>query len=205
VVQCDREEAVVSIVITRIVPSAHLSRRQRQEERRRLQQIDTLSARLAELCSIAALLERAVQVVGAGWVQGAWFSVEAPAGQRTVAAYDLRLALDHPVIGACLVGGVVQGAGGPAAARSQLVQRTLDLLWHTLRESPDQPVRWCPGPAVRQGMLREMTRWNDDPRRTQKEVLDLLTAARHTADVQRETCLTQQAVLADSGLCSSQT
>lgn len=195
----------MSTVITRIVPSPRLSRRERQQERRRLQQLDTLSARLAELSAIADLLERAVQVVGAGWVQGAWFSVEAPAGHRTVAAYDLRQAVDHPVIGACLVGGIVQGAGGPAAARSQLVQRTLDLMWHTLRENPDQPVRWCPGPAVRQGMLRELTRWNDDPRRTHTEVLDLLTTARHTTDVQREMCLTQRAVLAGSGLGSWQT
>lgn len=195
----------MSIVITRIVPPPRLSRRERHEERRRLQQLDALSARLAELPAIVALIERAVQVVGAGWVQGAWFSVETLAGQRAVAAYDLRLVMDHPVTGACLVGGVVQGAGGPAAARSQLVQRTLDLLWHTLRENPDRPVRWCPGPQVRQVMLRELTRWNDDPRRTQKEVLDLLTAARHTADVQREMCLAQRAVLTGSRPHSSLT
>ncbi len=194
----------MSIVINRVVAPPRLSRRERQAERRRLQQLDTLSARLAELSAIADLLERAVQVVAAGWVQGAWFSVEAPAGQRVVTAPDLRLAIDHPVTGACLVGGVVQGAGGPAAARSQLVQRTLDLLWHTLRENPTQPVRWCPGPQVRQVMLRQLTRWNDDPRRTRQEVHDLLVAAQHTAGVQREMCLAQRGALAGSGAGSSQ-
>ncbi|MDN5765153.1 MAG: hypothetical protein L0H96_03205 [Humibacillus sp.] len=193
----------MSIVITRAVAPPRLSRRERHAERRRLQRLDTLSARLAELSAIADLLERAVQVVAGGWVQGAWFSVEAPAGQRAVTAHDLRLAIDHPVTGACLVGGVVQGAGGPAAATSQLVQRTLDLLWHTLRENPTQPVRWCPGPQARQVMLRQLTRWNDDPRRRRQEVLDLLVAAQHTAAVQREMCLAQRGALAGSDACSS--
>ena len=193
----------MSIVITQVPPTRH-SRRERRGERRRLRQIDSLSARLAELLTIAAVLERAVQVVGAGWVQGAWFAVDTDAGPRAVAVPDRSTARDRPVTGACLVGGIVQGAGGQAAARSQLVQRTLDLVWHTLRENPEQPVRWCPGPRVRQVMLLQLTSWNDHPRRRREEVLDLLLAARHTADQQREMCLAQRAALDASGAPSSQ-
>lgn len=193
----------MSIAITRIALPTRTDRRERHTTRHRLEQIDTLSARLAELHAIEALLEQAVQVVSSGWVQGAWFCVEAGDGQRAVTAYDLRMADDHPVIGACLVGGVVQGAGGPATARSQLVQRTMDVLWHTLREEPGHPVRWCPGPRVRQLMLLELTRWNDDPSRSQDEVIDLLRAARHTAAVERERCLADRAMLVGSGASSS--
>ena len=101
------------------------------------------------------------------------------------------------------MGGVVEGAGGPATARSQLVQRTVDVLWHTLREESDHPVRWCPGPRVRQLMLLELTRWNDDPRRSKDEVIDLLRAAGHTAAVERERCLAERATLVGSGVLPS--
>ena len=106
--------------------------------------------------------------------------------------------MDRPVTGACLVGAVVQAAGGPATVRSQLVQRTLDLAWHALREDPDRPVEWCPGPRIRMMRVLELTYWNDAAGRTQDEVVDLLLAARRTADVQREMCRAEQAELAAS-------
>ena len=111
-------------------------RRARWAERRRLKRQDALSSRLAELRAIGALLEQAAEVVEAGWVQGAWFTVATPGGDRAVTAYDMGLAVTQPVTGACLVGAVVQAAGGPAEVRSQLVQRSLDLAWHALREDP---------------------------------------------------------------------
>lgn len=181
---------------TVIAPSDRLSRpgrHERRAERRRLQRQDELSGHLAELQAISALLERAVEVVGVGWVQGAWFTVATAGGRRTVTAYDLRLAEKRPVTGACLVGAVVQAGGGPAAVRSQLVQRTLDLAWHTLREDPERPVRWCPGPQVRMRRVLDLTHWNDAPGRTQSEVVDLLLAARRTAGVQRDLCRAEQA------------
>ena len=172
------------------------ARARHRAQRRRLQRQDVLSARLAELHAIDGLLARAVAVVGAGWVQHAWFTVAASSGARAVTAYDVGLAVARPVTGACLVGAVVQGAGGPATVRSQLVQRTLDLLWHALRGSPDRPVQWCPGPRLRTMAVLELTYWNDAPGRTQGEVVDLLRAARRTVDGQRELCRAEQAELA---------
>ena len=172
------------------------SRRERRGERRRLKQLDALSARLAELHAIDALLEQSRDVVNAGWIQGAWFSVASASGQRAVVAYDLRTVMDRPVTGACLVGAVVQAAGGPATVRSQLVQRTLDLTWHALREDPVRPVHWSPGPRIRMMQLLELTHWNDTPGRTREEVVDLLRAGQRTAEVQRGLCRERQLVLA---------
>ncbi len=177
---------------------ANPTRRERRAERRRLRRLDALSARLAELHSIRALLEQTVKVVDAGWVQGAWFTVAGANGPRVVTAHEMDLAMDRPVIGACLVGGVVQAAGGPGTVRSQLVQRTLDLTWHALREDTAQPVRWCPGPHIRMMHVLELTYWNDAPERTQADVLDLLKAAQETAALQRHRCRAEQVALTTS-------
>ena len=178
----------MSTVISPPRAASFRGRLARRAERRRLERQDALSRRLAELWAIDALLGRAAEVVEAGWVQDAWFTVATPAGDRAVTAYDMGTAVDRPVIGACLVGAVVQAGGGPAEVRSQLVQRTLDLAWHALREDPGRPVRWCAGPCVRTMHVLELTYWNDAPGRTQEEVVDLLQAARRTADVQRDLC-----------------
>lgn len=132
------------------------------------------------------LLERGAEVIGTGWLQRGWFTVMTSEGRRPVTAYNLGDAVDHPVVGACLVGSVVRGAGGPAAVRTQLVQRTLDLLWHTLREDPERPVRWCPDPQTRALRVLDLTRWNDSPARTHGEVLALLRAAQQTARIERD-------------------
>jgi hypothetical protein len=186
------------LVLNGVVLLDHLSRplpREKRAERRRLRRLDTLSARLAELHAIRALLEQAGDVINAGWVQGAWFTVASSSGQRAVTAYDLGLAMDRPVTGACLVGAVVQAAGGPATAGSQLVQRTLDLTWHAMREDPSGPVRWCPGPRIRMMQLLELTHWNDAPERRRSDVVGLLQLARQTADVQLQRCRAEQSVL----------
>jgi hypothetical protein len=162
--------------------------RARRAERRRLRRLDALSAQLAELPRIVALLERAADVVRGGWVQGAWFAVAAPGGRASVTAYDLRMAEDFPVVGACLVGAVVQAGGGPEMVQSQLVQRSLDLTWHVLREEPDRPVRWCPGPRVRMMAVLDLTYWNDAPTRGKQEVVGLLVAAQHAATAQQARC-----------------
>ena len=169
---------------TRSVPG----RRQRRAERRRLKRHDALSAQLAELFSIRTLLVQATAIIGEGWVQGGWFSVSTPSGPRTVTGYDVRLATTHPVTGACLVGAVVHAAGGPGTAASQRVQRTLDLTWHALRQGPEQPVRWCPGPDVRMLQLLDLTHWNDAPGRRQDEVVDLLVAAQRSTAAQADLC-----------------
>jgi len=198
VVRLDDEEVLVSSHSTHtVIGPTHRGprpgRRERRSERRRLRRQDALSRRLAELHAVRALLEHAADVVGAGWIQDAWFAVGTAEGTRAVTAYDLPWASRRPVTGACLVGAVVQAAGGPATVRSQLVQRTLDLLWHALHEDPERPVRWCPGPRVRMMQVLELTRWNDTPGRTQGEVVGLLASAQRTADRQRDLCLVEQA------------
>lgn len=185
----------MSTVISTFDRKSRSRRHERSAERRRLRQQDALSGRLAELHAIRALLGQAAEVVRGGWVQGAWFTVEAAGSERAVTAYHLGLAEDRPVTGACLVGAVVQAAGGPATVRSQLVQRTLDLTWHTLREDLDQPVRWCPGPRIRMMRVLELTHWNDAQERTQGQAVDLLLAAQHHADLQRDLCRADQAEL----------
>jgi hypothetical protein len=189
---------VVITVISQLDERTRSRRRARWAERRRLKRHDVLSARLAELHAIRALLGQAAEVVSAGWVQGAWFTVATASGKRAVTAYDLGVAENRPVTGACLVGAVVHAAGGPATVRSQLVQRTLDLAWHALREDPDRAVRWCPAPRMRMMRVLELTHWNDAPGRTQGEVVDLFLAAQQTTDVQRDMCRAEQAELAVS-------
>jgi hypothetical protein len=157
-----------------------------------------LSAQLAQLHAIRALLEQATEVVLRGWVQGAWFAVDVDGRSRAVTAPEVRLTADHPVTGACLVGAVVQAGGGPAAVRSQPVQRALDLIWHSLREDTGQPVRWCPGPPVRTLQVLDLTQWNDAPGRTRGDVVELLRLSMATADAQRERCRSEQAALAGS-------
>ena len=182
-----------------LAPSRSTSRRERRAERRRLERCDTLTDRLAELHTMRSLLARAAEVVTAGWVQDAWFAVATRSGTRVVAAHDVRRAARHPVVGACLVGGVVEAGGGPGSVRSQLVRRTLDLTWHTLYEDPHQPVRWCPGPDVRLMRLLDLTRWNDTEGRTQSEVVDLLHRGQLTVDLQRDLYRTE---LSEFGLRS---
>jgi hypothetical protein len=167
--------------------STRPTRRERRAERRRLKRLDALSAQLADLHAIGELLGHAAGVVGGGWVQRAWFTVETPGGPRPLSAYDVGLAEDLPVVGACLVGAVVHAAGGPTTVRSQLVQRSLELTWHALRE-PDRPIRWCPGPNLRMMTVLDLTQWNDATGRTQDEVVELLVAAQHSAAAQQETC-----------------
>ena len=176
-------------------PHASPGLRERRAEHRRLRRLDQLSARIAELRAIADVLERSAEVVRGGWVQNAWFTVATSAGSRDLASYDVGDAVGRPVSGACLVGSVVQAGGGPLVVRSQLVQRTLDLTWHTLREAPTEPVRWCPGPEVRALHVRDLTRWNDARSRTPDQVVALLRASRRSADSLASACRAEHAAL----------
>jgi hypothetical protein len=156
-----------------------------RDERRCLAQCDVASARLAELHAIGELVTDAAAVVGHGWVQDAWFSVATPRGPRLLTAQLVRHVYEYPVTGACLAGAVVLAAGGPHQARTQLVQRTLDLTWHALRDDPEPPAVLCPSPQVRTLRLLDLTRWNDAPGRTQSEVVDLLRSADRLAETHR--------------------
>jgi hypothetical protein len=142
---------------------------------------DAIAVRLAELDAIGDLLSEAADLVGSGWVQNAWFAVATPQGERLLTAEQVKQVYVYPVTRACLAGSVVLAAGGPDQASTQLVQRTLDLTWHALREDPEPPAVLCPSPPVRRMRLRDLTRWNDAPRRTRVEVTDLLGSARDLA------------------------
>ncbi len=172
-------------------------RRWRRAERRRLARHDTLSVRLTELHRIRELLDEASVLVSIGWIQNAWFAVVDDQGrQQRLTAYDIHAVHGRTVSGVCLVGGIVHAAGGPEAARSQLVQRSLDLTWHALNEDPHQPVRWCPGPVARAAHVRDLTRWNDHPQRTARQVCGLLEVAVGTADAQIALRRSEQLVVA---------
>jgi hypothetical protein len=164
-----------------LVP-ARPARRERRADQRRLARCDAASARLAELHTMRGVLTEAAEVVRHGWVQGGWFTVGTPTGEVVLTAYDLRLVETYPVTGACLVGSIVHAAGGPQRAHSQLVQRTLDLTWHALRDDAEPPGVLCPAPPVRAMRLLDLTRWNDARGRAQADVVHLLDATRHLAD-----------------------
>lgn len=156
--------------------------RARRRERARLARLDRRGAHLAELHHIALLTRRAVALVESGWVQHAWFAVEDGRGRRhALTAHGAALLADHPVVGGCLVGALVQAAGGLDAVPTQLLQRALDLTWHTLAGDERAPVRWAPAPAERARHLRDLTRWNDQPARTRGEVTGLLRAVERAA------------------------
>ena len=150
-------------------------------ERRMLARYDAVAVRRAELHAIGELLSGAAAVVGSGWVQNAWFAVATPRGERLLTAHQVKQVYVYPVTGACLAGSIVLAAGGPDQAPTQLVQRTLDLTWYTLRDDPEPPALLCPSPPVRTMRLRDLTRWNDAPGRSRAEVTDLLRSARDLA------------------------
>jgi hypothetical protein len=158
-----------------------------RSERKRLAHHDRVAAQLAELHCIRGLLGDATAVLTTGWVQHDWFAVTDEQGRQVnVTAYDIHLATGRPVAGACLVGALVHAGGGPQAAHTQLVQRSLDLTWHALYEDEHQPVRWCPAPAIRTAHVRDLTRWNDHPARTADQVTELLASATRTAVAQTD-------------------
>ena len=149
--------------------------------------LESIGSHLAEgYRRIKVKIEPGWDVVAVGAIRERYPEITLMADANS--AYNLDDAVDKPVVGACLVGSVVHGAGGPAAVRTQLVQRTFDLLWHTLREDPGHSVRWCPDPRTRALRVLDLTRWNDSPARTHGEVVALLLAAQQTATRERDRC-----------------
>jgi hypothetical protein len=164
------------------------SRRERRRLRRDLREQDRVSAKLAELHRIVTLLDDATQVVEHGWLQHGWFAFVDRAGERRIVVGctpRMARALDpDQVVSACLVGAIVLAGGGPTEARSQLVQRTIDLTWHAAFRGTSEPVRWCPSPVERSGHMIDLVRWNDHPPRTSPQVAALLARARDLADAE---------------------
>jgi hypothetical protein len=172
--------------IVEVQPSWRTRRRQSRQLRLR----DQISARLAELDQIACILSDAAELVRAGWLQDSWFAYRDDAGRiRSVNAYNAKQLAGHPVVAACLVGAIVQAGGGLPHIRTQVVQRALDVTWHTLAKTPPALVRRTPAPETRLHHVQDLTRWNDHPGRTAGQAEELLrrsaTAARSEADIVR--------------------
>ena len=151
---------------------------------------DRLNAKLAELYCADALLAEAARFVERGWMQHGWFAYVDPSGVRRIVTGCTprlrRTVSAEQVVATCLVGGIVNAAGGPQEARSQLVQRTTELAWHALFRGAQEPIRWCPSPVERAGHVMDLVRWNDSPGRTTQEVTALLGRARALAHAERD-------------------
>jgi hypothetical protein len=161
------------------VPEREPGIRERWRERRRLTEQDRLAAHQAERYLVRALLADASDLVNAGWVQHCWFTISDEHGsRRRIGPLNLHELDGHPVSEVCLVGAIVEAAGGIARAGTQPVHRAIDLTWATLY---NQPIRGCPSPPVRLAHIHDLTRWNDSPRRTPDDVAGLLSAAAHHA------------------------
>jgi hypothetical protein len=156
--------------------------RGRARQRRRLAAQDRVSAQLAELHQIRLILAGASALVSTGWVQNGWFSYRDEQGRQCVVdAHNLHRLAGRPISGACLVGAIVQAGGGLPAARSQAVQRSLDLTWQVLYHGAKAPLDFCPAPAVRAARVRDLTAWNDRPHRNVQDVMTLLDAVDRAA------------------------
>jgi hypothetical protein len=163
------------VVPTLDIDSHRPSWRAKRRLTRQLRLRDQTSARLAELHHLAVILNEAADLISSGWLQHSWFAYRDDNGQtKTVTAYNVNEMAGRPVIGACLVGAIVQAGGGLSKVRTQPVQRALDITWHTLFETTPQPNHWTPAPAIRTLRVRDLTRWNDHPRRTAPQAEALL-------------------------------
>jgi len=164
-----------------------LSWRARRRQTRELQLRDQTSARLAELDHIACLLNEAADLVRVGWLQDSWFAYRDDAGRvRPVNAHNVKDMKGRPVVGACLVGAIIQAGGGLPHVRSQVVQRALDVTWHTLCNTPPELVRRTPAPEMRTHHVQDLTRWNDHQGRSAGEAEDLLRRSAGAAKSEAE-------------------
>jgi hypothetical protein len=160
---------------------------------RELRLRDETSARLAELYHLAEILNEAADLISGGWLQHSWFAYRDDSGQtKTVTAHNVKEMAGREVVGACLVGAIVEAGGGLSRVRTQPVQRALDVAWHTLFEAAPRSNHWTPAPEVRRERVRDLTRWNDYPRRTAAQAEALLrrsaaAAESEAADVSRRT------------------
>jgi hypothetical protein len=123
-----------------------------------------------------AVLSATRGVIARGWVQNTWYLVETPGGRRRAGQRFFPGRLDHRhVVGACLVGGVMQGAW-QLSSHSEYAYPAIDALWHTLFETGVDVGPPVP-PLVRATRVRDLTTWNDRGYRTSDEVLRLVDAA----------------------------
>jgi hypothetical protein len=141
---------------------------------------DAEADRQRVLADARALLERARELVAAGWVQDAFYVVRDRRGRpQPVSPLGLVLLTRGDVVGACLVGAVAHAATGlDRRARRAPAAYAVDALSATLAEREGRaPAPGTGHPAERAARVRELARWNDEPARQRAEVLDLLDRA----------------------------
>ena len=127
-----------------------------------------------------AVLVGARALVARGWLQGAWYVLEATDGRRRfVGAGSLIRRSFGEIVQSCLVGAVVESARWHTAERGA-AGPAIDRLWHELGElSGCRPSvdPWPPNPVLRSRQVGDLTTWNDHPARTREDVLQLLDTA----------------------------
>ena len=163
------------VVPTFDIDSHRPSWRAKRRLTRQLQLRDQTSARLAELNHLAEILNEAADLISGGWLQHSWFAYRDDSGQtKTVTAYNVNELADHSVVGACLAGAIVEAGGGLSNVRtSQCSAPSTSRGTHCSRPAPRASHR-TPAPAVRTEHVRDLTRWNDNPRRTARQAEALL-------------------------------
>lgn len=159
-------------------------------ERRRLALEDRRAALLATLAHVREVLVAADGVVASGWVQGALYVSRDASGRERACCVATAAVRPETVTRSCLVGAVVLAAGGPEAASAQPARRSIEALWHALARGESDPVDWCPPAVVHGGRVRDLARWNDDPRTSRDDVRALLAGGRAVVARERERVLT---------------
>jgi len=133
------------------------------------------------LAEARLLLERAGELVRAGWVQDAFYVVRDRHGRlRPVSPFGLVLLSRSDVVGACLVGAVAHASAQlDRRARRAPAAYAVDTLWAALAERDGRSTTGADSahPAVRAARVRELARWNDQSPRSRAEVLDLIDRA----------------------------
>jgi len=130
-----------------------------------------------------AVLELARNILAHRWIQNSWYLTEKGRGAGQTMTFRSNTVGPGEVAGACVVGAL-------ALAVSQRLTRAdltveggpmIDFVWDALQDrrglgGPGVPGRAAPR-EVRLARMRDLVHWNDQPGRTQGEVLDLLDLA----------------------------
>ena len=151
------------------------SLRTRFRDRRRLQRIDRLGARLARFDAVDALLVRVRDRLAAGWVQDAWFTTVEEDGVRLHVG-TLRAAEGRASDRACLVAAIAIEAL-PGSITGPIAQRAIGTMWNVLHGG-GSAADWSTPPGVTAARAYDLVRWNDAPDRRQADVLALVDSSR---------------------------
>jgi hypothetical protein len=134
------------------------------------------------LADARALLERASELVAAGWVQDAFYVVRDRHGRhRPVSPFGLLMLSRTDVVGACLVGAVARASAEvDRRSRRAPAAYAVDALWTALAERDGRlpaAVLDAGHPAARAARVRDLARWNDESPRQRADVLDVIDRA----------------------------